>query len=522
VVEERRAARAEPAVGQRDVRFAHALQARVEPLEFDRPLGIAVDVGDVAAPAALELVGEDREEGSGSAAELDDVGRGAGRLRAHRHSGRSRALRNEEERVAAGEAAEPPELVARDQDEARADPAAPQLRQGPAGGVRLVGEPDLHVDRFESALGGRVDLGTGVDAEVEPPRARRPRSQLAVDVADVRTRNHDQIEPEPRQLLHECAQLARVRRKVRHRGAVPVEDDGLEATVERGRERVHPEVKEELCLSATVGHYTLTFTLKRGSAFLTWWDTRAMGRRVALASGSSRGLGRFIALRLAGDGLAVAVNGLHDDEQLVETVEAIRRAGGVAEGFTADVTDERQVAELVASVDAGLGPVEVLVLNATGPQPEAPLEEVGWEDHLAQLDFFVKSPVLLGRAVVPGMRARGWGRIVHVDSEVADLPPPGRSAYVTAKSAQIGLARSWARELAPFGITVNMVAPGFVPVERHADVSADEKDAYLSSVPAGRMGTPDDIAHAVSSFASEHAGFITGQRLVVDGGRGLG
>ena len=81
--------------------------------------------------------------------------------------------------------------------------------------------------------------------------------------------------------------------------------------------------------------------------------------------------------------------------------------------------------------------------------------------------------------------------------------------------------RSWARELAPLGITVNTVAPGFVPVERHADVPAETRNAYLSSVPAGRMGTPEDIAQAVSFFASEAAGFVTGQRLVVDGGRGL-
>jgi 3-oxoacyl-[acyl-carrier protein] reductase len=100
--------------------------------------------------------------------------------------------------------------------------------------------------------------------------------------------------------------------------------------------------------------------------------------------------------------------------------------------------------------------------------------------------------------------------------------PPGRSAYVTAKSAQIGLTHSWARELAPYGITVNAVSPGFVPVERHADVPGAVKGAYLATVPAGRMGTPEDIAHAVSFFASEAANFITGQRLVVDGGRGLG
>jgi 3-oxoacyl-[acyl-carrier protein] reductase len=245
-------------------------------------------------------------------------------------------------------------------------------------------------------------------------------------------------------------------------------------------------------------------------------------RKVALVTGSSRGLGSAIARRLAQDGLAVAVNGVRGDASSLAVVEAIEGAGGVAAAFTADITDEAQVVELVDAVTGRLGPIDVLVLNATGPQPEAPLLEVSWEDHLAQLEFFVQSPVLLGRAVLPGMQGRRWGRIVQIDSEVVDRPPPGRSAYVTAKSAQIGLSRGWAHELAPFGITVNTVAPGFVPVERHADVPAETRDAYLSSVPAGRMGTPEDIAHAVSFFVSDAAGFITGQRLVVDGGRGLG
>ncbi|WP_410588589.1 SDR family NAD(P)-dependent oxidoreductase [Amycolatopsis sp. lyj-23] len=243
---------------------------------------------------------------------------------------------------------------------------------------------------------------------------------------------------------------------------------------------------------------------------------------VALVTGSSLGLGRVIARRLARDGFAVAVNGRHDDADLKTAAESIVAEGGRAAAFAADVTDRRQVGELVDAATAVLGPITVLVLNATGPQPEAPLAAVDWADHLAQLDFFVRSPVLLGHAVLPGMRARGHGRIVHVDSEVAERPPPGRSAYATAKSAQVGLARAWARELASDGITVNTVAPGFIPVERHASVPAAERSAYQASVPAGRLGTPEDVAAAVSFFASEEAGFITGQRLLVDGGRSLG
>jgi 3-oxoacyl-[acyl-carrier protein] reductase len=244
--------------------------------------------------------------------------------------------------------------------------------------------------------------------------------------------------------------------------------------------------------------------------------------RVALVTGASRGLGSAIARRLAADGLRVAVNDRHGGREAHEVVAAIRGAGGVAEPAAADVTDEREVGGLVTAVADTLGPVDVLVLNATGAQPEAPLTEVDWDDHLQQLEFFVKSPVLLGRALIPGMQARGFGRIVQIDSEVVDRPPPGRSAYATAKSAQIGMTRSWARELAPFGITVNAVAPGFVPVERHADVSDAERDAYLATVPAGRFGRPADIAAAVSFFASEGAGFVTGQRLVVAGGRDVG
>ena len=148
--------------------------------------------------------------------------------------------------------------------------------------------------------------------------------------------------------------------------------------------------------------------------------------RVALVTGSSRGLGAVIARRLARDGFAVAVNGPPGDERVAAVGAAIRDDGGTADGFCADVTDEDQVAGLAAAIADRLGPVEVLVLNATGPQPEAAVTDVTWADHLAQLDFFVKSPVLFGRAVLPGMQARRYGRIVQIDSEVASPATAGQ------------------------------------------------------------------------------------------------
>ena len=231
---------------------------------------------------------------------------------------------------------------------------------------------------------------------------------------------------------------------------------------------------------------------------------RAGARRVALVTGGSGALPRAVARRLARDGLAVAVNNVGDSA--ADVVDAIREDGGIADAFSADVTDEPQVAELAAAVAHSLGPVEVLVLGAADPQPEAPLAAVAWEDHVAQLELFVKRPVLLGRALLPGMTARRSGRIVQVDAEVLDRCLPGRTAYATARSAQMGLISSWARALAPLGITVNTVAPGVVPGAQQADVPAPTRRAF---------------AQAVSFVASEAAASVTGQRIVVDGGRGL-
>ncbi|MEV6300804.1 SDR family oxidoreductase [Actinoplanes sp. NPDC051861] len=238
----------------------------------------------------------------------------------------------------------------------------------------------------------------------------------------------------------------------------------------------------------------------------------------ALVTGASRGLGASIARRLAADGWPVAVNYLPDPGDAQRVVDGIVTNGGTAEAFRADITDEAAVDALIEQVEARLGPVAVLVPNATGPQPSKPALDVSWQDHLDQLLFFVKSPSLLMRAALPGMRRLGGGRIVQIGSEMPERAAPGMSAYAAAKAAQMSLTRTWARELGPLGVTVNLVAPGWIPVERHASVAAEHVEAYRRDVPLGRMGTPDEIADVVAFLASDGARFVTGERITVNGG----
>ena len=237
--------------------------------------------------------------------------------------------------------------------------------------------------------------------------------------------------------------------------------------------------------------------------------------RVALVTGASRGLGAAIARRLGDDGFAVAVNYARSADQAQDVVAEVRAAGAQAEAFAGDVTDERESARLVASVREHLGPVHALVLNATGPQPTADVEDVTWQAQLDQLEFFVKSPTLLLQEVLPDMKAARAGRVIHIGSDIIDRALPGNTAYTAAKAAQLGLARVWARELAPHAITVNTVAPGWIPVERHAGLDTAD---YLRSVPLGRVGRPADVAAAVAYLASDAAAFVTGVRLTVNGG----
>jgi 3-oxoacyl-[acyl-carrier protein] reductase len=250
--------------------------------------------------------------------------------------------------------------------------------------------------------------------------------------------------------------------------------------------------------------------------------THDLKNKVALVTGASRGLGAAMARTLGARGARVAVNYFGSPEKAQRVAEEIKRGGGDAQAFKADVRDEAEVDRLVRETTSRFGPVDVLVVNATGPQPFIRLEELTWRTCLDQLEFFVKSPVLLAKAVLGPMKQRRWGRIINIGSEVFERGVPEFSNYVSAKGAQLGLTRSWAMELAKTGITVNLVAPGWIPTERHVNDPQEAKDAYASAVPMGRMGEDNDVAEAVAFLASDAAKFITGQKISVNGGNTLG
>jgi 3-oxoacyl-[acyl-carrier protein] reductase len=239
---------------------------------------------------------------------------------------------------------------------------------------------------------------------------------------------------------------------------------------------------------------------------------------VAVVTGNSTGLGRAIGLALGQAGAKVPVNYCNNRERAERALAEYRQAGIETCLVQSDVTTEEGVETLFTATERQLGSVEIIVPNATCDQPHRTIEEYDWAFYQSMLDFFVKSPFLLARRGLPAMKKRRWGRIINITSEVFQRSVAPFSAYVAAKGGQIGWSRSMARELAPFGITVNMVAPGWIPVERHEKDPQAEKDAYLSLIPMGRWGVPKDVADAVLYLASDEAGFVTGQTICVNGG----
>jgi 3-oxoacyl-[acyl-carrier protein] reductase len=239
---------------------------------------------------------------------------------------------------------------------------------------------------------------------------------------------------------------------------------------------------------------------------------------VAVVTGSSTGLGKAIALTLGQAGAKVALNYANNQARAEKALAEFRQARVETVLVRSDVTTEEGVDLLFREAEAKLGKPDVIVVNATCEQPLRPIEEYDWAFYQTMLDFFVKSPYLLTRRGLAHMKAQRWGRIINLTSEVFHRAVAPFSAYVAAKGGQIGWSRSMSRELAPHGITVNTVAPGWIPVERHEKDPQAMKDAYKALIPAGRWGTPQDVADAVLYFASEEASFVTGQTLCVNGG----
>jgi len=244
----------------------------------------------------------------------------------------------------------------------------------------------------------------------------------------------------------------------------------------------------------------------------------SLAGHVALVTGSSTGLGKAVALALGRAGAKVVVNYLNDAARAERAFAELTGAGVDGALVRASAVTEDGIDRLFRAAEEALGPVDIVVVNATPDQPLRPIEEYDWDFYQSMLDYFVKSPFLLARRALPAMKAKKWGRIINITSEVFHRAVAPFSAYVAAKGAQIGWSRSMARELAPHGITVNMVAPGWIPVERHAKDPQELKDAYLQLIPAGRWGLPRDVGDACVYFASEEAAFVTGQTLCVNGG----
>ncbi|MEN9751974.1 MAG: hypothetical protein RLZZ600_1021 [Actinomycetota bacterium] len=244
----------------------------------------------------------------------------------------------------------------------------------------------------------------------------------------------------------------------------------------------------------------------------------SLSGRVVLVTGAGGGLGRGISIALARAGATVAVNDINA-ERAQETVDAIAGIGSSAVLALGDTADSAQTNRVFETVESTAGHVDTIVLCATAPQRSVSIDEEDWNYHQSMIDSFLKSPLVVTQRALPHMKSAKFGRIINITSEVFEASEPGSSAYVAAKGAQIGWSRSAAKELAEFGITVNTVAPGFVPVERHKDLPQSILDGYLETVPAGRWGTPEEIGWAVVYFASNEAAYVSGQTLIVNGGR---
>ena len=238
----------------------------------------------------------------------------------------------------------------------------------------------------------------------------------------------------------------------------------------------------------------------------------------ALITGGSRGIGAACCELLAANGAAVGVNYVGNKEAADQVVNRILSSGGRALAFQADVRDRAQVDRMVDAVQNQFGSIDILVNNANINFPVKPFGEFKWDEMQGKLGGEIGASFNCCQAVLPGMVAKGMGRIINISSGLSRTPGDGFVAHTTAKSGLDAFTKALAHELGPQGITVNTVAPGLTETDATAWLPKEAKDAAAAHTPLRRIGQSEDVAGAVLFFASRYSGFVTGTWLPVDGG----
>jgi 3-oxoacyl-[acyl-carrier protein] reductase len=242
----------------------------------------------------------------------------------------------------------------------------------------------------------------------------------------------------------------------------------------------------------------------------------ALAGQIALVTGATRGIGRAIALALAQDG-ATVIGTATTDEGAAKIGESLRDAGNAGTGIRLDVSDGNAVDAEIGAIEGKFGPVTILVNNAgiTRDNLLLRMKEEEWD---AVMSTNLKPAYRLAKAVLRGMMKARSGRIIQIGSVVGSSGNPGQVNYAAGKAALIGFTKSLAQEVGSRNITVNCVAPGFIDTDMTRALAESQRTALLAKIPLGRLGSPEDIAHAVRFLASPAAAYITGATLHVNGG----